>query len=143
MKQRGFTLVEVLLSIVIIGILVGMSVPLYQSFLGRNDLDITTQQVVGALRRAQTYARGMNGDSAWSVEVQSSAVTLYKGTDFAARDTSYDEVITMPGVISASGLSVQFSKLDAAPNATGNITLTTNIGETRTVTLNAQGMVNY
>lgn len=143
-NQRGFTLVELLLSIVIIGLLVGLSTPLYRSFLSSNDLAMTTQQVAEIMRRAQTYARGVSGDSAWSVEVQSSAITLFKGTTFASRDASFDEVISMPGTISASGLGeVQFSKLSAQPNATGTITLTTGSGETKAVTINAKGMVSY
>lgn len=143
-RQDGFTLMELLLSVVIIGMIVGITAPLYNTFLGRNDLDITMQQVASALRRAQTYARGVNGDSVWSVAVQPSAVTLFKGTTFASRDTSFDEVVPMPGTITASGLAeVQFAKLSAAPNATGAVTLTTNTGEVKTVTLNAKGMVEY
>lgn len=143
-RERGFTLVELLLTVVIIGVIVGVTAPLYNTFLGRNDLDITQQQIVSALRRAQTYARGVNGDSVWSVEVQSAAVTLFKGATFASRDTSFDEVITLPANLTASGLGeVQFAKLSAAPNTTGTITLTTNTGEVKTVVLNAKGMVEY
>ena len=102
------------------------------------------QQVASTLRRAQTYARGVNGDSVWSVEVQPSAVTLFKGATFASRDTSFDEVISLPGTLTASGLAeVQFAKFSAAPNTAGAITLTTNTGEVKTVTLNAKGMVEY
>lgn len=143
MRQHGFTLLEVLLSVTIIATLAGVSLPIYNSFAVRNDLDLTTQQVVNTLRRAQTYARGMEEDSAWSVEVQASAVTLFKGTNFAARDTSDDEVVAL-GSASASGLGeVQFAKLTAAPNATGTITITSNANETRTITINAKGVVNY
>lgn len=144
MRQRGFTLIELLLSVVIIGIVVGLSAPVYQSMLARNDLDVTSESVVSALRRAQTYARGMQYDDAWSVEVQSGAVTLFRGTNFGGRNTSFDEVITMPGVITASGISeVQFAKLSAAPSTTGNIVLTSSAGETRTITINGEGMVSY
>ena len=143
-REGGFTLVELLLSVVIIGLLVGVTAPLYNSFLRQNDLDITLQQVAHTLRRAQTYARGVNGDSVWSVAVQSDAITLFKGTTFASRDTSFDEVISLPATITASGLSeVQFSKVTAAPNTTGTVNLTTTAGEVKTVTLNAKGMVEY
>ena len=143
-RQRGFTFLEMMLSIALISAIVGMSVPVYNSFLARNDLAITAQQVAEALRRAQVYARGMNGDSAWSVEIQSTTVTLFKGTNFAGRNTGYDEAISLAGRVTASGLSeVQFAKLSGAPNTTGNITLTTNASETKTVAINAEGMVSY
>src|SRR5689334_7494387 len=96
MKQAGFILVELLLSIVIIGMLVGLSLPVYNTFAARNDLDIAGQQLAGVLRRAQVYARGMQNNSDWSVEVQATGATLFKGTSFASRDATYDESITFP-----------------------------------------------
>lgn len=142
--QKGFTLIEMLLSVAIIGILVAGSAPIFNSFVARNDLDVVGQQVASALRRAQTYARGMDDDSAWSVNVASTAVTLYKGTVFVSRDTAYDEVVSIPPTITVSGLSdVQFAKFTASPNTTGSITLTSNANDTRTLTINAKGMVEY
>ncbi|KKT34575.1 MAG: hypothetical protein UW24_C0026G0001, partial [Parcubacteria group bacterium GW2011_GWA2_44_12] len=38
MKNAGFTLIEVLLSITAIAIIAGISIPVYQSFQNRNDL---------------------------------------------------------------------------------------------------------
>lgn len=142
--QGGFTLVEVLLSAVIIGSLAAISIPIYNSFAVRNDLDLATQQVVGTLRRAQTYARGVKEDSAWSVRVQATDVRLYMGTDFNGRTQSFDEPVDLPSSMTVSGLSdVQFAKLTAAPNTTGTITLTSTNNETRTITINAKGMVEY
>lgn len=147
MKQArtssGFTLIEVLLSVSIITILVGASMPVYQSFLTRTDLDITAEAIAGALRRAQTYSRGMNYDQQWGVEVQTGVVTLFRGSSFAGRNTAFDETTVIPPSISRSGLTeVLFAKLTGAPNTTGNITLTTT-NDTRTVSINAEGMVNY
>lgn len=140
----GFTLVELLLSVTIIGILVGLSLPVYNSFAARNDLDLAGQQVAGTLRRAQTYARGMDDDSAWSVRIQPTIVTLFKGTTFGTRDTNYDETLSLPGSVTVSGLSeVQFSKLTATPNTTGSITLTSNANDSRTITINAKGRIEY
>jgi prepilin-type N-terminal cleavage/methylation domain-containing protein len=143
-RSTGFTLLEVLLSVAIISMLVGISLPVYESFVRRNDLDLTAQSITAMLRRAETYARAVNGDAAWSVEIQASTVTLFQGTIFASRNTAYDETLSIPASITPSGLSeVQFSKLSATPNATGSITLSSNTNTTRTVTINAKGMVDY
>lgn len=142
--ERGFSLLEMLLSVMIIGMITAISVPLFNSFLARNDLDITSQQVAETFRRAQVYARGVKNDSIWSVQMQTNNIILFRGNNFAARDTNYDETIALPGTVTASGLSnVQFAKLSGLPNTTGTVTLTSNASETKTVTINAQGMVNY
>jgi prepilin-type N-terminal cleavage/methylation domain-containing protein len=143
-SQHGFTLLEVLLSVVILSMLAGLAVPVYETFMRRNDLDLTAQQLAASLRRAQTFARGTNRDSAWSVEVQPSAVTLFQGTNFASRTQAFDETFSIPASVSVGGLSeIQFAKLTAAPNTTGSITLTSTANSTRTVTVNAKGMVEY
>ena len=143
----GFTLIEVLLSVAIIALITGMSLPILASFNDRNDLDLTTQSIVSQLRRAQTYARGINGNSQWGVYTQDGSSTLFKGSSYLdlARDTSYDEPTTISPAITVTGLSeFLFDKLDGAPNTTGSLTLTnTNTNETRTITINAKGMVSY
>lgn len=133
-----------LLCVTIIGMLMGLSVPVYEIFVRRNDLNLTKQGIGMMLQRAETYARAVNGDSAWSVEIQSSTVTLFQGTTFATRNTAYDETLAIPGSMSPSGLSeVQFAKLTALPNTTGSITLTSTSNDVNTVTINAKGTVNY
>ena len=144
MRQAGFTLIELLLSVAIIGILSGLSLPVYETFARRNDLDLTAQSAVAAIRRAEVYARAVQGDSTWGVKFQSSGITLFKGSTYASRDSAFDETISLPGSIAISGLSeVQFAKLSAAPNTTGTVTLTSTTNDTRTLTLNAKGMVDY
>lgn len=144
-SEGGFSLVEMLLSIVIISMLVGLSLPVYQSFQSRNNLDLTTQTVSQMLRRAQTYARGAKADGQWGVRIVAGSAVLYKGASYASRDANQDETVIIPAPLTAGGLGeINFSKLAAIPNTTGNITLTdANINETRTVTLNAKGMVSY
>lgn len=142
--SRGFSLIEVLLSVAIIGMLAGLSLPIYQSFQNRNELDIATQSLASALRRAQIYTRGVSGDSQWGVRVQSASITLFKGTSFAGRDTAFDEITTIPSNIVIGGdPEVVFAKLSGKPDAAGSTTLTGLNNEARTVTINAEGMVSY
>ncbi len=146
-EQAGFTLLEMLLSAAIISMLVGASLPIYETFIRRNDLDLTAQRITAMLRRAETYAQAVNYDNDWSVEIQSSAVTLFQGTNFVGRNTAYDETLSMPATVTPSGTSeVRFTKFTAAPNAaavTTPITLTSTANSTRTIILNAKGMVDY
>lgn len=144
MNSRGFTLIEVLLSVSILSIIAGLSIPVYQSFLVRNDLSNTTETVASSLRRANTYARGVKDDSLWGIKVQSAMITVFKGADYSSRDTAYDETVSLPSTITASGMDeVMFAKLSGAPSAVGTITLKTTNNDSRTVTINAKGMVAY
>lgn len=145
MGNRGFTLLEMLLSVAIIGLIVSLSLPVYQSFQSRTDLDVSAEQLVHTLRRAQTYSRGAKGDSQWGVRVQNASMTLFKGTSYETRDSALDEVISIPPTFTVSGLSdVVFSKMLALPNSTGSVVIAHgSTNNTRTVSINAQGMVSY
>ena len=142
--MSGFTLIELLLSTAIIAVLAGLAMPVYISFQSRNDLDVTTQSIADMLRRAETYSRSVRADSQWSVEIQPTVATLFKGTSFAGRDSTQDETTVISNSATVTGLTeVQFTKFTAAPNATGAITLTSSSQDTRTITINAKGMVDY
>jgi prepilin-type N-terminal cleavage/methylation domain-containing protein len=143
-NERGFTLIEMLLSIAIIVMLVGLSLPVYQSFQSRNDLDIATQSIADMLRRAQSYARGVNGDTTWGVHLQSGSATLFKGASYASRATGFDETTVIASTYTVSGVSdVVFSKFSATPSTTGSITLARTTNDTRTISINGKGMVSY
>lgn len=142
--MKGFTLIEVLLSVAVIGLLTALSAPLYQSFQVRNDLDIAAGTVAQDLRRAIILSRAVDGDSSWGVSVQSNTVTVFKGASFAGRDATFDETDTVPASISLTGLSeVVMAKLTGLPATTGTITLNSSVNHSRVVTINAQGMVSY
>ncbi len=133
-----------LLSVAAITIIAGISVPVYQSFQNRNDLDIATVAIAQSVRRAQLLAQAVDGDVSWGVKIQSGSIAVFKGTSYAARDTTFDETFDVPTSITPSGVSeIVFAKFTGLPATTGTTTLTSNINETRTITINAKGMVGY
>lgn len=141
-NQRGFTLIEMLLSVAVIALLTGLSVPVYATFNARNDLDISEQSTVEALRRAQTYARSVEGDSQWGVSIQTDKAVLFKGASYATRNAAFDETTTYGAGVNSTASEVVFAKLSGAPSTTGSVTLTqTSTNDTRAVSINAKGMV--
>lgn len=144
MRNSGFTLLEVLLSIATMAIIVGISLPLAQSFQVRNDLHIAVNTFVQTLRRAQILAQAVDGDMSWGVKVQSGGVTLFKGVSYAARDTSVDEIFDVPTSIVPSGLTeIVFTKWSGLPETSGTATFTTTTNETKNVTINQKGILTY
>lgn len=144
MKKPGFTLLEVALSIAVIGVLTGISIPVYQSVQVRNDLDIATVTIAQTLRRAETLSQSVDADISWGVSLQNQSITLFQGTSYASRNTNFDEDFSIPASITPSGISeIVCTKFSGIPQTTGTITLTSNANETRTLTINAKGTVSY
>lgn len=142
-SQRGFTRLELLLSVAIISLLAGLSLPVYRTLLSKNDLDIAATVTASSLKRAQVLSQSVDGDITWGVKVQSGNIIVFKGTSYVARDASYDENFDLVTSIAPSGTTEYvFSKLSGLPQAIGTVILTTE-SDTRTVTINEKGMVDY
>lgn len=141
---RGFTLIEILLVFSILTIMFGVGAPAYHTFMVRNDLDIATVTLVQTLRRAQTLSQVADGDSIWGVHVQTGVILLYKGPSYTLRDATFDEETAIPTSIVITGLSdVTFSKLTGLPQSVGTTIFTSTTNETRNITINQKGTVDY
>ena len=134
MKRSGFALLEALVVIGILGIVSGVTIPLYRDYQIRSDLSLASEQVAQGLARAKLLAESAKEDSAWGFYIPSG--TLFKGPSYAERDPLHDEVYAMPSTITTTGLlQVSYSKVEGTPSATGAITLTGLRSEERTVLL--------
>jgi|JI10StandDraft_1071094.scaffolds.fasta_scaffold434814_2 prepilin-type N-terminal cleavage/methylation domain-containing protein len=142
--RLGFTLPEVLLSLTLLSIIAGMIIPMYRTFIVRNDLDSSVAMLAQNLRRAQALSQAGDGDTGWGVHVGVGSILVYKGSNYITRDSLYDENTSIPTSIAPTGLvDVTFSKVTGMPSATGTFMLTSQNNEKRNVTINEKGMVDY
>ncbi|EKD46877.1 MAG: hypothetical protein ACD_67C00030G0002 [uncultured bacterium] len=142
--KKGFTLIEVMLVLALIVIISGISAPVYQSFQLKNNLDVGVNATVQTLRRAQLLSQSGEGDSNWGVHIESGGATLFKGADYATRETSFDEIFEISEDIVVAGMqNIVYSKLSGEPQTSGNIVLTTSTNETETININSKGMIEY
>ncbi len=143
-KVSSFTLLEILLSVSIISILAGLTMPLYQSFQNRNDLDIAASTFAQASRRASILSRAVDEDTNWGIYVENGTLTIYKGSSFALRDNTYDEIYPLSTSMTISGTrEYNFAKLSGYPLIPGTITFTSVNNESRNVSINTKGTIIY
>lgn len=142
--MRGVSLVETLLSIALIVIIGGISIPVYYGFHVRNNVDVAVNYTVQGLRRAQGLAKAVYGDSQWGVKIQPGSIVIFKGPSYSERDIDFDEIYEIADNINISGISeIAFSKFIGSPSVTGSITFTSVTGDIRTVSINTEGTVAY
>lgn len=140
---RGFTILELLLVIASIAVIAGFSLPLWRNLQIKNDLDISVITIAQSLRRAQILSQAVDADIGWGLRVQSGSITLFQGNTYATRNTNFDETFTLQSTITPSGLSeIDYVKFTGLPGTTGTITLTTE-SNSKTITINSKGMINY
>ena len=143
-NSKGFTFIELLLTVALLSLIAGMGVPVYQSLQNRNNLSLAVQSYTDALRRSQVLARANEGDSVWGVHIATSTITVFQGASFASRDASFDELTEFPSNIVVTGVSENvFSKTFGEPSTTGTTTLTDSTGTVRTIGINEKGTITY
>jgi len=143
-KKKGFTLLEVILSIALIGILASTFFSVFTNFQIASDLDLASLSLVQSLRRAQLLAQGVSLDSDWGVKIESERIVIFKGAGYAGRDASQDEIINFPSPLEVSGnTEMVFEKFSGEPDVTGLVALSTASGTSREINLNEKGVISY
>jgi prepilin-type N-terminal cleavage/methylation domain-containing protein len=141
---KGFTLLELLLSLAVIAIIAVIALPFVLSYQTRNDFHIAVASTVQSLRRAQALAQAGDGDASWGVHLESGSMTLFQGESYGARDAEEDEVFLMPERIELSGLTdMVFLRFTGLPETPGTLTLTLGTIDEADVVVNAKGMIAY
>jgi prepilin-type N-terminal cleavage/methylation domain-containing protein len=144
MDKRGLSLIEMMLSVAVIVVLAGASVPVSSYFQNKTNVDSERNVIVKTLRRAQALSQDMIYDASWGVRINSGQVILFRGSSYASRVVASDEATDFPTSIVTSGVNeVVFSKIWGEPNISGTITLTGPNNEVDQIQINSKGMVNY
>lgn len=142
-EQRGFTIIELLATLAIIGILLIAVPTTFGSFQETQTIDLAIQTTMQSLRRAQIRAQAVENDQAWGVFLQNGSVTVFQGSGYLTRDSSFDEVTPILANIAFTGLTeVIYDKMTGAPQTTGT-TIFETVHEIRTITIFEKGTLFY
>lgn len=140
--MKGFSLIELLLAVSIVGILAVTAVPVFRGLLSENDLAIGRMMLSQAARRAEANARAMKDDSDWGMYAASGRAVVFKGNDFSSRDETQDAAFALPSSIKFPETTVIFSRFTALPSQSVSLSLKAVNGNTVIWTLDTQGIIN-
>ena len=146
-SHAGFTVIEILITVAIIGVLSALVIPYFNSFLTRNELKNESLKMVDMLRRARGQAMSGQDDSQWGVHFESGKYVLFRGTSYSVSD-SFNEEISLPAVLTIStinlnggGSNAVFSKIRGETSQFGTTTISNDISETKNIVINSAGMI--
>ena len=141
--KKSFTLIELILVIAILGILAGLGLPFLITFKTNQDLDNTSEELVSALRKAQTRAISSEKDSSWGVNFSQPYRYILFREKFSLHDPE-NEVYEYSRNIYLTVLrnEVKFSKLKGQIDKEFIIDLTS-FNKKRRITINQEGTIDY
>ncbi|OGI27051.1 MAG: hypothetical protein A2359_01755 [Candidatus Moranbacteria bacterium RIFOXYB1_FULL_43_19] len=143
-SQKGFTLLEIILTIALIGILTGAFFATFRNFQFGNDMDVAVSGIVQSVRRAQLLSQGVFGEDDWGVKIFEDRLVIFKGESFAGRDTSKDETLEFSAPFFVSGLSeIIFAEFSGEPRETGSVSLEAASGASREISVGEKGSLSY
>lgn len=142
-EKKAFTLMEILLSMGLVAMMMGISVPILQSFQYKNEVDTAVSLAARALRTAQINSQASFQDAQWGARFAASSITVFKGATYAGRDTVFDQQYPIDSNIAVSGVTeIVFTKMKGETTNVGTITLS-QPGSARNITINAKGRLTY
>lgn len=142
---NGISLLEVILSITILGILVTVSTPFFVGLMSKNKLDSACVLSAQGVRRAMIKAQSADENDGWGIALQPGKIIIFKGMNFANHDSAYDIVTPVEaGVVFSGDMEIVFEKLTG--ELTGDKSFVITAGESggsRTVSVNRKGALSY
>ena len=143
-SKTGFSLIEIMLALALIGVIGGLSAPLVRGFFQRTRLAADQNRIAQTLRHGQVLAESGKRDSPWGVRINNKEIILFAGKSYASRNEKFDQVYSLRPSFTVSGPDeFVFAKLSGRPDTTGTITLETAAGQSRSVSLNKIGTVSF
>ena len=124
-RMRGFTLVELMITVAIAAILVAVGAPSFASFIDSNKVRTETQRVAGLLALARNHAVNKNREVTVRIQMAAGAldVDVYTGTG-----ASQEFIQKSAGAV--SGLAFGLSNADIGGGATPQVPTGPTVGPT-------------
>lgn len=125
-SSSGFTLIEILIAVAILALAVSLVLPNFNFFQRQSSLDMTAQEIIGALRLAQNKTLASEGADSFGLYFETDKFTLFKGLTFYPTSPENDTHKLPPALrlsevnLSGGGVIV-FDRLTGATANSGSL----------------------
>lgn len=152
-RSAGFTLVEVIISVLIIGTMAALVMNINSNFLTNINLDSKSDELIGMLRLSQSRAISGNGNSDWGVHLANPvgsihSFTLFKGSTYASRDVPSDIATSLPAGytfstinLSGSATDIIFQRGSGKTSQDGYVEIAGSNSAMKRITINPRGVI--
>lgn len=142
-KNRGFSLLEVLLVITIFGILLGITLPFSAQFFRNHDFQVTSNEIIDQIRQTQLFARLNYFDDAWGIRFEPKEIIVFKGDKYQNRDSDFDEITELSEEFVFPEISeIVFQKTSGLPDTSGELIIEKDLNS-KTIEINEKGQLFY
>jgi prepilin-type N-terminal cleavage/methylation domain-containing protein len=147
--MKGFSLLEIIISISIIGILTAIVTNSYQTSQIKKNQDAIVENIIASLEKAQADTLAGKEGSQYGVKFDTQEFVLFTGTNFDISEPSnqiniINSQFEISTTISNSQNIIYFSKLLGTPNETTTITIShiDNRVDPRSFTIELSGIIS-
>lgn len=148
-KQRGFTLIELIVTVVVISIFASIAVPSYSEWIERQRLSRAVSDLANLIQFARTetlktdtnmYLVFTVGDN-WCSAVQTTSAALDCDSNISGRHIAYTNYPGIKMVSPTSGSMFYFDKVRGTPVNSNNFLFENSLSTSCSLSVSALGMV--
>ena len=146
--KNGFTLMELVVVLGIIGFLISITFSIFSSFKNNESLNVSSGLVVEVLRQAKHSTIDSKNSNQYGVHFDSDSIVLYVGPVYSAVSPTNQiyrfssDISVYSTNLNGSGNDVLFNKVTGDTNNNGTITLRSQTASTtKTITIYKTGLI--
>lgn len=148
LKNKGFTMIEIVIVVAIMALLLAVIATPFQSFRNSKALDTTSEEALSLLSEARGNTLSAKEGYQYGVHVESSKMVLFRGGTYSSLDANNKTVILDSALeissiaLAGAGSDIIFDKLTGKTSQPGSfvIRVKSDTSKTRTITVVGTGV---